>query len=227
MDTFPIRSLKALESAHKRRKGHIRVKARECANTHGPRRSKASRHIERSCFNVKTNSIKTEAEKAFILRNQARINTLLTTGLPPVLAAALEGVEVRHISAIHGVNEVEYALLDWLREGTPPEPYHSTPEAILYALHPQNGGATIEQINIDNRAWWIGMKRLQERLAEFAALEIVQPLEITEGDVLTSPVNIHASDASKERGSLPEAIPAQKVRRERETDPTEEHLSRV
>ena len=54
---------------------------------------------------MKTNSIKTEAEKAFILRNQARINTLPTTGLPPVLAAALAGVEGRHISAIHGVNE--------------------------------------------------------------------------------------------------------------------------
>ncbi len=132
---------------------------------------------------MQDNSIKTEAEKAFILRNQARINILLTTGLAPVLAEALVGVEARHLSPIHGVNEVEAGLLDWLREGTLPTPYHSTPEAILYALHPKDGGATIEQLNTDNRAWWIGMKRLQERMAQFAALEIAQPGEITVEDV--------------------------------------------
>lgn len=49
---------------------------------------------------MQDNSIKTEAEKAFILRNQARINILLTTGLAPVLAEALVGVEARHLSPI-------------------------------------------------------------------------------------------------------------------------------
>lgn len=48
--------------------------------------------------------------------------------------------------------------------------------------------------------------------------------------VALSPEKVKAGDASKKRGYLPEAIPAQKrapITRERETDPTEEHFASV
>ena len=92
-----------------------------------------------------------------------------------------------------GASGAEAELLDWLHNGTMPEPPYTQADQLVDALHPRNGGYDLEDCNQSRRVWLLATQRLQKRLIEFAAITFPEPEEVTADDFLSAWQSINAN----------------------------------
>jgi hypothetical protein len=118
-----------------------------------------------------------------LLSGFLKVTNTEMTSLPSGMAAELTNKDTRH--CVLPVNEAEDALLCWISQGIFPCSWYDSggSEMILEALDPVDGGMELQDINICRKVWWVSIKRLQLKVAEFAELDIPEPKDYTEDDI--------------------------------------------